>query len=67
MTLASSVFSSEGQTGIKYMIKPPEFKEIISQPLSEAELNTFLAEQTFQRYLEWAEKNQPADLFKEVK
>jgi hypothetical protein len=47
------------------MIKPPEFSEIIQQPLSEADKHSFLADQLFLRDLEWRLKN--FDLFSEVK
>ena len=45
------------------MLKPPEFSEIIEKPLSEAEKETFLAEQYWFRSLERAVQ----DLFSEVK
>lgn len=47
------------------MIKPPAFSEIIEQPLSEADKNTFLAEQSFMRQVEWSLVYR--DLFSEVR
>ena len=47
------------------MFKPLEFSEIIEQPLSEADKNTFLAEQSFMRQIEWSLVHH--DLFSEVK
>ena len=46
------------------MIKPPEFNEIIAEPLSEADKDQFLSEQCFMRSLEWAAEHQ--DLFNEA-
>lgn len=45
------------------MVKPPEFDDIISQPLTDAEKDTFLAEQYWFRSLERSVQ----DLFSEVK
>ena len=53
-----------GQPTEQIMIKPPAFEEIIAMPLSEADKNTFLADQAFIRSLEWAVRHQ--DLFSEV-
>ena len=47
------------------MLTPPEFSEIIKQPLSEADKNTFLAEQSFMRQIDWAVYHR--DLFSEVR
>jgi hypothetical protein len=48
-----------------FMITPPEFSEIIQQPLSEDDKESFLADQYWWRSLEWHVQHQ--DLFSEVK